>query len=131
MTPAKKIGPPKGVAASTEAARMATLGGRFSDASPASTPSSDTGVPTSYTPPKRRRGEPAGMTRRTYYLPTQVAEDLDAAVEQLLAATAGRATKHEALAAILTAGCRQAPTLAAGLRAALLAELAAQQEADQ
>ncbi|WP_344866468.1 hypothetical protein [Planomonospora alba] len=71
------------------------------------------------------------MTRRTYYLPKQVAEDLDAAVEQLLAATAGRATKHEALAAILTAGCRQAPALAAGLRAALLAELAGQQEAGQ
>ncbi|MBG0819082.1 hypothetical protein [Planomonospora sp. ID82291] len=71
------------------------------------------------------------MTRRTYYLPTQVADELDAAVEQLLAATAGRATKHEALAAILAAGCRQAPALAEELRAALLAELTTQQEAGQ
>lgn len=63
------------------------------------------------------------MTRRTYYLPTEVADALDAAVDQVLAATVGRTAKHEALAVIITAGCQQAPTLASGLRAELLAEL--------
>ncbi|WP_433357955.1 hypothetical protein ACQP25_45240 (plasmid) [Microtetraspora malaysiensis] len=70
------------------------------------------------------------MTRRTYYLPTDVATALDEAVGRLRDATGGRTAKHEALAAILTAGCEQVPMLAEQLRAALLAELTRDSETD-
>lgn len=118
-----KIGPPKGVAESAEAVRIARMSGRLIPEDGPRTSASETQTPVSYAPHKRRRREPEGMTRRTYYLPADVAKALDDAVAQLLAAAAGRATKHEALALILRAGCDQVPALADELRAALLAEL--------
>jgi len=102
---------------------MAMLGQRFTSASEVSTPIEETSKPVSHTPHARRRGEPPGMTRRTYYLPADVAKAVDEAVSRLREATGGRTTKHEALAAILSAGCEQVPALAEQLRAALLAEL--------
>lgn len=96
------------------------------------TPVSETPTPASYTShtrltqgSRRRRAEPAGMTRRTYYLPEDTAVALDAAVARIQAATGGRTSKHEALSAIIAAGTAHAAGIAASQRAALLAELTA------
>ncbi|MET1035216.1 MAG: hypothetical protein ABWX68_08285 [Arthrobacter sp.] len=134
----KPLPPPKG-ATQTEAALVASnaLDSRFSpgaaEAAQTSTPAADVRTPASYTPPtqggeasqtaakkKRARGEPEGMTRKTFYLPVQAAVDLEAAVDLVRAATGGRVTKHEALAALISAAAAQAPAVAAGLRAELL-----------
>lgn len=64
----------------------------------------------------KRRGEPRGMTRRTYYFSEQVAEDLAAAVARLHHGSQGRITKHAALDAIIAAGVEQLDAIERRLR---------------
>jgi hypothetical protein len=55
------------------------------------------------------------MTRRTYYLPTDVADALAEVVDRIHHESRGRIPKHEVLAAVLTAGLVQADRIAARL----------------
>jgi cell pole-organizing protein PopZ len=117
----KNLGPPKGA----EQTRQAILGQRFHNpGSDDVTVAPETQTPASHPPHTRvQRREPPGMTRRTYYLPESAADALDDAVAKVQAATGGRTSKHEALAALITAGAAQADAIADDLRAALLREL--------
>ncbi|MFF5265312.1 hypothetical protein ACFY4C_41060 [Actinomadura viridis] len=63
------------------------------------------------------------MTRRTYYLSTEAADALEDAVSRVRAASGGRVTKAEALAALITAGADHADVVGAQLREALLRDL--------
>lgn len=128
----KVLGPPKGAAETAETARQTVLRGRFSDegdgTTEAGTPAAEGRTPASHTShtrvqPAKRRAEPEGMTRRTYYLPQAAAAALDEAVATIRAATGDRVSKHEALALLITAGAERADELAEEARAALLREL--------
>ena len=68
---------------------------------------------------------PAGKTRHTLYIDDEVATQLDATADRLVAELQGLVPKHRVLGALITAGLRDAPTVAAGLRAELLHELRA------
>jgi hypothetical protein len=69
--------------------------------------------------------QPPSSQRRTYYLPQSAAAALDTAVATIQAATGGRVTKHEALAALITAGTERAGAVADELKATLLRDLQA------
>lgn len=149
----KKVGPPRGAGAAADAVvaagaaresetdRIGKLSNRYQDDRPAEalnwgpprTPTSPPPITApapageatgpARTPRRPPRSEPAGMTRRTYYLPESAAEALAAAVDRIQAATRGQVTKHEALAAVITAGVAQADDVADRLRADLLRRL--------
>lgn len=130
----KTLGPPKGAQQTAEAARSAVLGSRFSDAQsrgPAAeaeagtavSETSHTPVHTPHTSVRQRRGEPEGMTRKTYYLPQEAAAMLDDAVERIQAALGGRTARHEALAAIIAIGAGHVDQIIDQLRAELLRDL--------
>ncbi|MEU8347676.1 hypothetical protein AB0C74_38765 [Spirillospora sp. NPDC048832] len=79
-------------------------------------------TPASEKPPRRR--EPAGKTRKTYYLAADTVSALDDAVERIRSALGGRVDRHEAIGAIIAAGAAQTDQIIAALRADLLRELA-------
>lgn len=97
------------------------LGDRFRDPTPPATPeptpatsaaphtAQTSQTPHTDPPPAggARRGEPTGMTRRTYYYSAEVADALAAAVSRLHHGSHGRLSKHEALDAIIRAGVEQ------------------------
>jgi hypothetical protein len=66
---------------------------------------------------------PAGKTRYTAYISADVAKQVDAAADKLVAALGGLVPKHRALDALLLAGVGQSAAVAARLRADLLAGL--------
>lgn len=68
---------------------------------------------------------PAGMTRHTIYVDAAVAARLDATADQVRADLHGLVSKHQVLAALLTAGIDQAGAVSDRLRADLLAGLRA------
>ncbi|NYD51716.1 hypothetical protein BJY14_007699 [Actinomadura luteofluorescens] len=72
----------------------------------------------------RQRREPAGKTRKTYYLAADTVAALDEAVERIRSALGGRVDRHEAIGAIITAGAAQTDQIVAALRAELLRDLA-------
>ncbi|MFC4536990.1 hypothetical protein [Sphaerisporangium dianthi] len=63
------------------------------------------------------------MTRRSLYTTKAAFTELDAAVDQVQAATGGLVPKHEVLARLLTAAATQADDVAQALTAELAARL--------
>ena len=55
------------------------------------------------------RPDPAGMRRISLYVSREAADQLDAAVDQVLAALGGDTPRHVALSALLLAGAEHAP----------------------
>lgn len=132
----KKLGAPKGADATTQAA-LNVLGARFHDES---SPEPDvrgayevphtsgsvphTRVETPLRPTGRRnRTEPEGMSRKTYYVTTDAADALAAAVAEIHVATGNRMATHEALSALLHAAAEQAPAVANQLRRQMLGDI--------
>ena len=135
MSASRKLGPPRGA----EDTRAALLAGRFS------TPAAGGPEETSTTPPAEPPADaaaapdparparsvaaasktrtPEGMTRRTYYVARDVARDLDAAVDQVVAGAGGLVSRHQALAAILAAGVRHTDEVLTGIRTDLITQL--------
>lgn len=102
------------------------LAGRYHtpDPTPAETPTP---------PPGRKEPKPAAvagvlsrpatrMVTRSWYLPAEVAEELDVAADRVAAGLPG-VTKHQALAALLRAGIAQADQVRAELAAQLRGQL--------
>ena len=56
------------------------------------------------------------MTRRSWFLPREIADELSAAASRLHHASQGRVPKSEALAALIQAGLDQEATVAHRLR---------------
>jgi hypothetical protein len=67
-------------------------------------------------PVLQRRGEPAGMVRRTYYYSEHVADALADAVARIHHNSHGRVSKAAALDAIITAGLEQVDAIEQRLR---------------
>lgn len=141
MSAGRKLGPPRGA----DDTRAALLASRFT-APAASAPAEDapavaaTEAPTDgpveaaaepeTARPSRRSPTaatktrtPDGMTRRTYYVARDVARDLDAAVDQVVAGAGGLVSRHQALAAILAAGVRHTDDVLADVRTQLMTQL--------
>lgn len=133
MSGSRKLPPPRGA----EDTRSAILGRRFNhdestDAGDAvSEPPKLPAGPSTKPAPAKPAGSPsssstrtpAGMTRRTYYVPLATAAALDDAATQVVRATGGLITKHQALSALLNAGVDQAEQVAKDIRAQLLSNL--------
>jgi hypothetical protein len=64
------------------------------------------------------------MTRKTYYLPEAAAATLEEAIGRVQAALGGRTARHEALAALITAGASRTEEIIEQLKAELLRDLA-------
>lgn len=112
----KILPPPKGIDAATQAARDVTLRSRFTgrdDPAPEPAPAA-----------RRRRVEPAGMTRRTYYLTTGTAEQLEDTLRRLEQASGGMYPRHELMAALVAAAAGQVDDLVVRLREQAMARLA-------
>lgn len=120
----KKLGPPRGA----DATRAATLASRFhenDEVQPLTEPETATKLEPALRPPARRsqsRGEPAGMTRRTLYLPTTVADALFGAADDIAAAFP-LATRHQILAALLQHGLDHVNAARTAVRQQLLDSL--------
>jgi hypothetical protein len=142
---AKKLGAPKGAteaasaavtatasAADIEADRIRRLSDRYASDGQAALSWPGTPPPASPAPPTKParppRTEPDGMTRRTYYLPTDAADELAAAVERIQRATGGQVPKHVALGAIVMAGAAQTDELIPRLREVLLRRLTGEED---
>lgn len=135
MSASRKLGPPRGA----EDTRAALLAGRFAEPAPSvptevPAPSAErpaeAAAAAAAAPPARpstavtsKTRTPDGMTRRTYYVARDVARDLDAAVDHVVAGAGGLVTRHQALAAILTAGVRHTDEVLAAVRADLMTQL--------
>ena len=79
--------------------------------------------PTAVRRPGNTNRTPAGKTRYTAYISADVAKQVDAAADKLVAALGGLVPKHRALDALLLAGVDQSDAVAAQLRADVLADL--------
>jgi hypothetical protein len=73
---------------------------------------------------KGSRPDPEGMRRVSYYISTDAAAAMDAAVAEVVAALGGDLPKHVALSALIAAGAAQAPAVAKTLTEQATAELA-------
>ncbi|GAA2533507.1 hypothetical protein [Pilimelia columellifera] len=71
------------------------------------------------TEPERRKGEPDGMTRRTYYYDQETADALAEAVNAIHHRTHGRVAKHRVIEAVIRAGLAHLDDVEAKLRAAI------------
>lgn len=127
MSRRRPIGPPRGAAETAEAARQAVLGSRFRNGPEDASHTPHTGLTpaseTPRTPARKRRAEPEGKVRRTYYLAEGDADALERAVTQICDALGGRVERHRVLGAVIAAGTAQADRITADLRAELRAEL--------
>lgn len=112
MSPGKKIlGPPKGAASTLDTAGE-LLGSRFGDRAaltpePDPAPAAEPEQSATEAPAKKAtksRPDPAGMTRRTYYLTTTDADALEAAVERVQTSTNNLVPKHKVYAAVFRHG---------------------------
>lgn len=135
MSARKALPPPKGA----EEARAAVLAGRFThdqlgeDTAAAAAasdrvekvepPEAAPGVRAAVRAARASSRTPEGMTRKTYYLPQTAAAELAAAAERVRASTGGLVSKHQALAAIISAGIAQTDAVTAALRAELVSNL--------
>lgn len=108
--------PPAPEPSSAESAPAHTRGGRVSN-----TPHTRV-QQGSDTPPTRRTSvrTPAGKKRHTVYISDEVAHELDDVADQLVNELQGLVPKHRVLGALITAGLREAPAVAAQLRAELV-----------
>lgn len=127
----KKLPPPKGAGATRES----VLASRFDSAD--DTDDTDGAVTRDETPAEPARTaqagttaaapaagrEPAGMTRRTYYYSTEVADALAAAITDISARMEGRVPKHEIIDALISAGIDRRDEVAAQLAHDLVTRL--------
>jgi hypothetical protein len=105
--------PPKGLSEAQNAAELLSEG-RYAppaeappEPAPAAAPTPVVGVakpPSTATKPRRGRGDAEGMTRRTFYLQTVDADDLETAINQTHKQLHGLVPKHRILKTILSMG---------------------------
>lgn len=108
---AKKLPPPRGAAQTRSAAEG--LNRRWTQ--PAEPENTDAGEDetTPPAPAKPRRRPPPDRTRRTLYLSTDTATELDAAIARVHAACSGIAPRHEVIAALIRHGLNAEATATA------------------